>query len=120
MPERTKKYSVNVGRTAKNDLREIIGYISKNNPMNALNVLKKIEGRINTLDHIPERGAYVPELLKNNIKDYRQLTESPWRIIYKIDGDIVNVLMVIDSRRNVQDILLERLLSNSHLNPRTV
>jgi hypothetical protein len=68
------------------------------------------------LDHFPERGGYVPELLKNNIKDYRQLTESPWRIIYRIDGDIVNVLMIIDSRRNVQDILMERLLSSASPN----
>jgi addiction module RelE/StbE family toxin len=101
---------VNVNKTAKNDLREIIKYISKNNPMNALDVLKKIEDRINTLNRFPERGGYVPELLKNNIKDYRQLIVSPWRIIYKIDNDIVNVLLIIDSRRNTQDILIERLL----------
>jgi addiction module RelE/StbE family toxin len=112
MAKRIKNYSVNIGKTSKNDLREIIGYISQNNPINALNVLKRIENRINTLDHFPERGGYAPELLKNNIKDYRQLTESPWRIIYKIDNDIVNVLMIIDSRRNVQDILVEKLLSN--------
>jgi addiction module RelE/StbE family toxin len=114
MLDGTKKYSVNIGKTAKNDLREIIRYISKNNPMNALNVIKRIVNSINTLDHFPERGGYVPELLKNNIKDYRQLTESPWRIIYKIDNNIVNVLMIIDSRRNVQDILVERLLSNTY------
>ena len=78
--------------------------------MNALNVLKKIEKRVKSLDHFPERGGYVPELLKNNIKDYRQLIESPWRIIYRIDKNIVNVLIVIDSRRNTQDILLERLI----------
>jgi Txe/YoeB family toxin of Txe-Axe toxin-antitoxin module len=62
------------------------------------------------LDHFPYRGGYVPELLKRNIKEYRQLLESPWRIIYKIDKDMVNVLLIIDSRRNTQDILIERLL----------
>jgi mRNA-degrading endonuclease RelE of RelBE toxin-antitoxin system len=91
---------------------EVLGqaHISINNPMNALNVLKRIEDKINTLNHFPERGGYVPELLKNNIKDYRQLIESPWRIIYKIDNDIVNVLLIIDSRRNTQDILIEKLI----------
>ena len=58
----------------------------------------------------PERGGYVPELLKQNIKDYRQLIESPWRIIYKIDKNTVNVLIIIDSRRNTQDILIEKLI----------
>jgi toxin ParE1/3/4 len=55
------------------------------------------------LKHFPERGGYVPELLKNNIKDYRQLIESPWRIIYKIDENIVNLLIIIDSRRNTRN-----------------
>jgi addiction module RelE/StbE family toxin len=110
MGNKIKRFTVNISKTAKNDLREIIKYISKNNPMNALNVLKKIEDRINSLNHFPERGGYVPELLRKNIKDYRQLMESPWRIIYKIDKNIVNVLIIIDSRRNTQDILLERLI----------
>jgi len=110
MSDESKYFTVNVNKTAKNDLREIIRFISKNNPMNALNVLKKIEERINSLKRFPERGGYVPELLKNNIKDYRQLIESPWRIIYRIDKDIVNVLIIIDSRRNTQDILIERLI----------
>jgi len=110
MPEKIKNYTVNINKTAKNDLREIIKYISKNNPMNALKILKKIEERIATLNRFPEKGSYVPELLKNNIKDYRQLIESPWKIIYKIDKNIVNVLLIIDSRRNTQDILLEKLI----------
>jgi len=110
MGDKLKHFTVNINKTAKNDLREIIKYISKNNPKNALNVLKKFEERINSLNHFPERGGYVPELFKNNIKDYRQLIESPWRIIYKIDKNIVNVLIIIDSRRNTQDILLERLI----------
>jgi addiction module RelE/StbE family toxin len=103
-PEDLRTYSINVSKTAKKDLREIINFISKSNPMNALNVLKTIEDRIKTLNHFPERGGYVPELLQHNIKDYRQLIESPWRIIYKIDNDIVNVLLIIDSRRNTQDV----------------
>jgi toxin ParE1/3/4 len=110
MGDKKNHFTVNVNKTAKNDLREIIKYISRNNPMNALNIFKKIEDRINTLNHFPERGGYVPELLKNNIKDYKQLIVSPWRIIYKIDKNIVNVLIIIDSRRNTQDILLERLI----------
>ena len=110
MLEKIKKYYVNVSKSAKNDLKEIIKFIANNNPMNALNVLKRIEDRINSLEKFPERGGYVPELLKHNIKDYRQLIESPWKIIYKIDKNIVNVLIIIDSRRNTQDILVEKLL----------
>jgi len=110
MDEEIEVFRVNVNKTAKNDLREIVSYISKNSPMNALNVLKRIEDRINSLSRFPEKGNYVPELLRNNIKDYRQLVEHPWRIIYRIDNNVVNVLLVIDSRRNMQDILVEKLI----------
>jgi len=110
MTEKIKLYTVNVTKSAKNNLREIIKYIAKNNPMNSLDILKRIEARINSLEKFPERGGYVPELLKHNIKDYRQLIESPWKIIYKIDTDIVDVLIIIDSRRNTQDLLIEKLI----------
>ena len=110
MAKKIKIYTIHVSKSAKNDLREIIKFISKENPMNSLDVLKRIEARINSLEKFPERGGYVPELFKHNIKDYRQLLESPWKIIYKIDNDIVNVLIIIDSRRNTQDILVEKLI----------
>jgi addiction module RelE/StbE family toxin len=110
MTESIEQYTVNITANAKNDLREIIFYIAQDNPRTAVEILEKIESKIKTLDHFPYRGGYVPELLKRNIKDYRQLLESPWRIIYRIDKDIVNVLLVADSRRNVQDILVERLI----------
>ena len=110
MTEKIKRYLVNVTANAKSDLRNIVSFISQNNPQTALKILEKLEAKINTLDHFPHRGGYVPELLKRNIKDYRQLIVSPWRIIYRVDENIVNILVIIDSRRNVQDILIQRLI----------
>jgi addiction module RelE/StbE family toxin len=104
MAEEVKQYSVNVTANAKKDLLEIVSYIVQNNPQNSLKILERIEARINTLGHFPHRGAYVPELLKKNIKEYRQIIEPPWRIIYRVDKDIVTILLIIDSRRNIQDI----------------
>jgi addiction module RelE/StbE family toxin len=110
MTEEIEQYVVNITANAKKDLREIISYIVRDNPRTALKILEKLESKIDTLDHFPYRGGYVPELLKKNIKDYRQLLESPWRIIYKIDKNVVNVLLIVDSRRNIQDLLMERLI----------
>jgi addiction module RelE/StbE family toxin len=110
MTEGIEQYVVIITVNAKKDLREIISYIARNNPKTALKILGKIEAKIDTLDHFPYRGGNIPELLKRNIKDYRQLLESPWRIIYKIDKNVVNVLLIVDSRRNIQDILMERLI----------
>jgi plasmid stabilization system protein ParE len=111
--EGIKKYPVNITRNAENDLVEIVEYISRNNPQTALKILERIHGRIKSLDHFPYRGGYVPELLEKNIKDYRQLLETPWKIIYKIENDRVNMLTIIDSRRNVQDILIKKLIKEN-------
>jgi toxin ParE1/3/4 len=105
-----EKYFVNMTQSAENDLNEIILFIAQNNPQNALKILEKIQAKINTLDHSPYRGAYVPELLARNIKEYRQITESPWKVIYRVDDEIVNILAIIDSRRNLSDVLVRKLL----------
>ena len=105
-----EKYNVNITQNAENDLNEIIMYIAQNSPQNALKVMERIQEKIKTLDHFPNRGGYVPELLARNIKDYRQLMERPWKIIYKIENDDVNILSIIDTRRNLQDVLVKILL----------
>ena len=105
-----ENYVVNITQSAEDDLNEIIMYIARNNPQTATRIMEKLKAKINTLDHLPNRGGYVPELLARNIKEYRQITETPWKIIYKVDEKIVNVLAVIDSRRNLQDLLVRKLL----------
>ena len=105
-----EKYIVNLTRNAENDLNEIILFIAQNNPQTPIKIMEEIQEKINTLDHFPNRGGYVPELFAKNIKGYRQIVKSHWRIIYKVDDTVVNVLAIIDSRRNLQDILVKKLL----------
>ena len=109
MAKKIKEYSVKMTQSAEDDLNEIIEYIYQNNPRTALMIMEKISAKINTLDHFPYRGGHVPELLAKNIKDYRQISEKPWKIYYKINNNIVNVLAIIDSRRNLKDILINKL-----------
>jgi addiction module RelE/StbE family toxin len=103
-------YRVYIPSSAIKDIQEIVDYISEDNPSVALGILDKIENRINSLKEYPERGRVVPELLNHNIIDYHELIETPWRIIYKIVGTDIFVLTIIDGRRNVQDILLRKLM----------
>ena len=105
-----EKYVVNMTQTAENDLNDIIMFIAQNNPQTAIKIMEKLQAKISTLDHFPNRGAYVPELLARNIKEYRQIIEAPWKIIYKVDKKTVNILTIIDSRRNLYDILVKILL----------
>lgn len=59
---------------------------------------------------LPDRGRIVPELHDQGINIYREISVPPWRIIYRISDSTVYVLSVIDSRRNVEDILLNRFI----------
>jgi len=99
------EYIVKMTQNSVNDLNEIIDFISKNNPRNADVIMEKIYKKIKSLNHFPNKGGYVPELLLRNIKDYRQITEESWKIIYKVNGNKVNISATIDSRRNLKDIL---------------
>jgi len=111
-----KKYKVFWARVAEEDLVSIIKYIHSDNPVAARNNLKKIKTRVSNLNSFPLRGRIVPELKEQGIFQYRELIITPWRIIYRISNSSVYVLSVIDSRQNVEDILLHRLVRKNNAN----
>ncbi|MEE9906138.1 plasmid stabilization protein [Chlorobium sp.] len=55
-------------------------------------------------------SVVVEELLDQGINFYRELLIQHWRLLYRIAEDRVFILSIIDSRRNVEDILLHRFL----------
>jgi toxin ParE1/3/4 len=98
---------------AEKDLADIIEYIASDSLPNALRSIKNIRQRASLLNSFPERGRIVPELRDQGILAYRELIISPWRVIYRISGKRVYVLSVLDSRRNIEDVLLGRLVQSS-------
>lgn len=108
----TKKYEVIWSNIAENDLKNIVEYIADDSPPNALKIFKSIKKKASSLYTFPERGRIVPELRDQGILQYRELVMSPWRILYRISGKRVLVLSVLDSRRNIEDVLLKRLTNS--------
>jgi addiction module RelE/StbE family toxin len=106
----SKKYQVIWADIAQRDLKQIIDYIAVDSPDNALQILKKIRQKASSLYTLPDRGRIVPELKDQGIHTYREIIVSPWRIIYRTSDTTVFILSVIDSRRNVEDILLDRFV----------
>ena len=104
------KYNVIWASAAEKDLINIIEYIAEDSPQNALKILFKIRQKASNLYALPERGRIIPELQNHGILLYRELIIVPWRLIYRISGQEIYVLSVIDSRRNVEDILLKRFV----------
>ena len=106
----SKKYKVEWAAIAEVDLKQIIDYVAMDSPGNALQILEKIRHKTSGLYTFPERGRIVPELQGQGINIYRELIVNPWRIVYRISDTSVYILSIIDSRQNVEDILLNRLL----------
>jgi plasmid stabilization system protein ParE len=95
---------------AENDLLGIVDFIADKDPGTAVHVLNRIKTGTARLEESPRRGRVVPELLKQGISRYREIVIKPWRVIYRIEAKRVYVASVIDGRRNVEDVLLSRLL----------
>jgi len=106
----TQKYQVKWAAVAQSDLKQIIDYIALESPANALKIIGKIKQKASGLYTLPDRGRIIPELKEQGIHIYREIIVPPWRIIYRISDTTVVVLSVIDSRRNVEDILLNRFI----------
>lgn len=103
-------YQVFWTQTAQQDLKKIIGYIAADSEINARRVYLVIKQKADNLRQMPLQGRIVPELRYYSILTYRELISPPWRIIYKTAENKVWVLAVIDGRRNVEDILLDRFI----------
>jgi toxin ParE1/3/4 len=106
-----KSYDVGWSETANEDLLSVIEYIARENPLQASKIFGEIKKRAESLRAFPDRGRVVPELQDQGITPYRELINGPWRIMYRVSEDIVYVLSVLDSRQNVEDILLKRLIA---------
>ncbi len=96
-------------KVAETDLEYIVDFIADDSLDAAFAVFSRIRERAATLDNFPQKGRVVPELHQHGITQYRELIVAPWRIMYRIDGNKVYVISVVDSRRNLEDLLLERL-----------
>ena len=107
-----QKYDVVWSNIAETDLKNIVEYIADDSPSNALKIFRRIKQKASSLYTYPERGRIVPELRDQGILQYREIVISPWRILYRISEKSVFVSSVLDSRRNIEDILLKRLTNS--------
>lgn len=106
----SKTYNLEWTTSAKNDLLTIVAYIKTDSPSIANDVYQKIRKKAKSSNFFPLKGRVVPELQKEGITLYREVIASPWRIIYKVGNETVYIMAILDSRQNVEDILLQKLI----------
>jgi len=107
---RRRPYRVEWAEVARRDLLSIVDYLVEKRSEAAASTLDKLERKAAALTRLPGRGHTPPELARLQVRQYRELIVPPFRLIYRLTSHRVLVLAILDSRRNLEDILLTRLL----------
>jgi toxin ParE1/3/4 len=107
-------YEVLLTHSAERDLEAIYDYIAENDTQASANyLLDKLLEVAATLADFPERGAYPQELITLGIREYRQVHFKPYRLIYRVIGKQVLIYLIVDGRRDMQTLLMRRVLGGS-------
>ena len=105
------KFDVLITQDAEDDIFEIYTYIFENDGENSANyVFEKLKESCLSLISCPERGHTPPELQRINVFNYKEIHFKPYRIVYQILEKKVYVHCVFDGRRDLHEILQNRLL----------
>jgi toxin ParE1/3/4 len=83
-------------------LANIFEYISLNSPTYAKGMVDRVTRRSSQIADNPQSGRMVPEYQAHDI---RELIEKPYRIIYRIKQDQIDVLAVIHSAQLMPESL---------------
>ena len=109
-------YTVTIATVAEDDLFDIVDYIlvRERALAPALAVQNRIEATISSLTGVASRGRAPPELRDVGTVDigfdFREIIDWPWRIVYRIAGRRVHVVMVLDGRRDADDLVRARAM----------
>jgi plasmid stabilization system protein ParE len=106
----SRKYEVLWAESAILDLQMIVEYIKIESENSAKKIFSELREKSNTLYYFPSKGKVVPELQSIGIVKYRELIHKRWKIIYKIQESKVYILIVVDSSRDLETILFQRLI----------
>ncbi len=108
------KYQVHIVTEAEEDLFGIHHFVALNDsPERADKLLAKLEETCLSLSKLPNRGHIPPELQRVAIHDYLEIHYKAYRIIYQITAKSVFIHGILDGRRDLEELLQERLLRHS-------
>ena len=83
-------------QNAKRELRAVHDYVAQNSVRYAQGLVDRITRKTQHLAQFPHLGATAPEFENSSI---RELLEHPYRIIYRIREDRIEILSVVHGAR---------------------
>ena len=93
------------------DFERLAAFGVDESPVRAEAILMRLAAAGASLERFPQRGRIPPELRSVGDKTWREIQELPWRIVYRILAGRVEIHGVLDGRRDLADLLLQRLLA---------
>ena len=106
-------FEVRLTRGAEIDLEVLYNYLCDNRSVaEADELLDLLLDAVGSLEIFPARGAVPKELDVLGIRDFRQILVQPYRMIYRVIGEVVFIMLIADGRRDMQALLERRLLGS--------
>jgi len=105
-----RRYRVAWSESATHDLLAIVAYLAARSPTAARRVLHDLRLEASGLATLPLRGRHVPELAELGVRAWREVIVPPYRLVYRVANRDVRVVLVVDGRRELENLLVDRLL----------
>ena len=107
-----QRFEVELTEGAEGDLKAIHAWLVEHRSAeDADALLDAFLDQVGTLERFPLRGGVPKELDALGIREFRQILMAPYRLIYRVIGDTVFILVIADGRRDMQTLLEQRLLN---------
>ncbi len=105
------RFAVEITEGAEADLKAIHRFMCEVRGADDVDVLlDRLIEKIKLLEEFPLRGNVPKELDGLGINDVRQTLLYPHRLIYRVLGSTVYILVIADGRRDFQALLERRIL----------
>jgi len=105
------KHEIIWSKDAGDELAEIISYIKNNTgKMTAKKIYTKIIKEVDKISENPEGRRIAPLLRELGINYIHQINISPWIVFYKTENRKMEIISIIDGRRNLEEILYQKMI----------
>lgn len=96
---------------AQEDLGDIYEYVARSDSLAKVDQLHaSLLSLCKQVEKFPKRGHVTPELKLLGVVNFRELHFKTYRIIYQIIDRDIFIHCIIDGRRDMENLLRERLL----------
>jgi toxin ParE1/3/4 len=105
------KHEIIWSKDAGDELIEIISYIKYNTgKITAEKIYLKIMNEVKRVSENPKVRIISPLLREFGINYIHQLNINPWIIYYKVESSKMEIISIIDGRRNLEEILYKKMM----------